>query len=69
VEGNINIIFFHGLGLLTSSSIDAGGNFMLLVGTSKPDRMQERSQIKGDKLVLQEWGFCGRADNPPKETK
>jgi uncharacterized Fe-S cluster protein YjdI len=27
------------------------------------------SQTKRDKLVLQEWGFCGWAGNPPKENK
>jgi hypothetical protein len=28
-----------------------------------------RSQTKKDKLVFQEWGFCGWAGNPPKENK
>ena len=42
---------------------------MLLVGPSKPDRPQERSETKRDKLVLQELGFCGWAGNPPKEKK
>jgi hypothetical protein len=27
---------------------------------------KKRSQAKTDKLVLQEWGFCGWAGNPPK---
>ena len=30
---------------------------------------RERSQTRRDKLVLQEWGFCGRAGNPPKENQ
>jgi hypothetical protein len=42
---------------------------VFLVGLLKPDRPQERSQTKTDKQVLQEWGFCGRVDNPPKEKK
>ena len=45
----------------------AGGNYMFPVGPLKPDRPQERSQTKTDKLVLEEWGFCGWAGNPPKE--
>ena len=36
----------------------AGRNFLFLVGPPKPD-----------KLVLQEWGFCGWVGNPPKENK
>jgi hypothetical protein len=44
----------------------AGGNFMFLVRSPKPDRPLERSQTERDKLVLQEWGFYGRAGNPPK---
>jgi hypothetical protein len=29
----------------------------------------ERGQTKREQLVLQEWGFCGRVGNPPKENK
>jgi len=28
-----------------------------------------RGQTKREKLVLQEWGFCGWVGNPPKENK
>jgi len=37
---------------------------MFLVGPPKPE---ERGQTKREKLVLQEWGFCGWVGNPPKE--
>jgi hypothetical protein len=47
----------------------ASRNFMFLEGPPKPDRPQERSQTERDKLVLQAWGFCGWAGNPPKENK
>ena len=40
---------------------------MVLVGPPMPGRPQERSQTEREKLVLQEWGFCGWAGNPPKE--
>jgi len=30
---------------------------------------RERGQTKRDKLVLQEWGFCGWVGKPPKEKK
>jgi len=40
---------------------------LFLVGPPKPDRPEERGQTKRDKLVLQEWGFCGWVGNPPKE--
>jgi len=42
---------------------------MFLVGSPKPDRPQESSHTKRDKLVLREWKFCGWAVNPPKENK
>jgi len=41
---------------------------LFLVGPPKPDRPEERGQqTKRDKLVLQEWGFCGWVANPPTE--
>ena len=40
---------------------------LFLVGPSKPDRPEERCQTERDKLVLQEWGFCGWVGNPPTE--
>ena len=40
---------------------------MVLVGPPMPGRPQERSQTEREKLVLQEWGFCGWAGNPCKE--
>jgi hypothetical protein len=49
----IIIIIIHGLGRLTCSGIDALPTF----------------QTKTDELVLQVWGFCEWADNPPKENK
>jgi hypothetical protein len=58
------IFFFQGLGRLTCSDIDALPSFPG-ASTIKP----ERSQTKRDKLVLQEWGFCGWAGNPLKENK
>ena len=39
------------------------------VGPPKPDSPQDSGQTKTDKLVLQEWGFCGWVANPPKESK
>jgi len=42
---------------------------MFLVGPPKPDRPQERGQNERNKLVLQEWGFCGWVGNTPKENK
>jgi len=35
----------------------AGGNFLFLVGPPKPDRPQERGQIKRDKLAVQKGGI------------
>jgi len=29
--------------------------------------LESESQTKRDKLVLQEWGFCRWAGNPPKK--
>jgi len=73
------IIFLHGLGRLTPDFLHlaglndltgyAGENFMFLVGPSKQDRPLERGKTKRDKLVLQEWGFCGWVGNPPQENK
>jgi hypothetical protein len=40
---------------------------LFLVGPPKPDRPEERGQTKRDKLVLQEWGFCGWVGIPPEE--
>ena len=42
---------------------------MFPVGPPKPDRPEERGQTVRDKLVLQEWGFCGWVGNPPKENE
>jgi len=55
-----------GLNVLTGY---AGGNFLFLVGPPKPDRPYEGGLTRRDKLVLQELGFCGWIDNPPKENK
>jgi len=54
---------------LNDLTVYAGGNFTFLVGPPKPDRPSERGQTKTDKLVLQEWGFCGWVGNPPKENQ
>ena len=38
-----------------------------VVQSFEMERWRERSQTKRDELALQEWGFCGRAGNPPME--
>jgi hypothetical protein len=54
-----------GLASLNDLTGYASGNFIFPVGPPKLDRLCEGSYTKRDELVLQEWGFCGWAGNPP----
>ena len=64
-----HIVVVGWLASLNDLTGSAGGKFMFLVRPPKPDRPLERGQSKREKLVLQEWGFCGWVGNPPKKNK
>jgi len=59
----------RGLASLNDLTGYAGGNYMFLVGPSKPDRPKERSQTKRDKKINRFQRICGTIRKHLKKTR